>query len=169
MPVRVTVMPPDAAQVAMVPVDAAVVVSRPDAAQVAIAPTTDAGAATPVVDKAKEASTLAKDGRDALSEGEAAKALDLFEQSLKLKKDKRTYVDRGRALHNLGRTDEAIASIDEAIAMSEGYLTAWEQKGLILWSAQKYDQARPVLEKYLELAPDGPRADQFRKMLDEPK
>ena len=84
-------------------------------------------------------------------------------------KDKRTYVDRGRALHNLGRTDEAVASIDEAIKMSESYAQAWEQKGKILWSAQRYGEARTALEMYLQLQPDGPSADTIRKMLDEPR
>ncbi len=163
----VPVARPDAAVVAMVP-DAAVPVARPDAAVVVINPPTgDAGVAAP--DKGKEAAALATKARAALAEGEAQQALDLFDQALKLKKDKRTYVDRGRALHNLGRTDEAVASIDEAIKMSESYAQAWEQKGKILWSAQRYGEARTALEMYLQLQPDGPSAETIRKMLDEPR
>jgi tetratricopeptide (TPR) repeat protein len=154
---QVAVLTPDAAQVAMITPDSAVPVARPDA-QV------DSG-----IDKAKEAAALAAKGRAALSEGEPQAAIDLFDQALKLRKDKRTYVDRGRALHNLGKTDEAVASIDEAIRMSASYAPAWEQKGLILWSAQRYGDARPALEMYLQLTPDGPKAETIRKMLDEPR
>ncbi len=161
--------PIDAGRVAVVR-DAAV---HPDAATVAMT-TPDASVAVPAVadagiDKGKEAAALAAKGRAALAEGEPQAALDLFDQSLKIKKDKRTFVDRGRALHNLGKTDLAVASIDQAIAMSQGYAPAWEQKGLILWSAQRYGDARPALETYLSLVPDGTKADTIRKMLDEPR
>jgi len=159
----VAMITPDAAVVAMRP-DAAVAVPRPDAAVVVA--TGDAGTTAPA---GGSATALATKGREELSRGEPAKALDLFDQSLKIKKDKRVYVDRGRALHNLGRTDEAIASIDEAIKMSNTYAPAWEQKGLILWSAQRYGDARPALEMYLSLQPEGPKADTIRKMLDEPR
>jgi regulator of sirC expression with transglutaminase-like and TPR domain len=53
--------------------------------------------------------------------------------------------------------------------MSASYAPAWEQKGLILWSAQRYGDARPALEMYLQLTPDGPKAETIRKMLDEPR
>lgn len=155
---------PDAAVVATAS-DAAVVLPRPDAATAVASNPVDGGA----VDKGKEASALASKAREALAEGDAQQALDLFDEALKLKKDKRTFVDRGRALHNLGKTDEAVASIDEAIKMSESYAPAWEQKGLILWSAQRYGDARPALEMYLQLQPDGPKAETIRKMLDEPR
>lgn len=162
---------PDAAKIAKVdaavPPDAAVVAMRPDAAVVVPVATGDAGVAT--VDKNKEAAALATKGRTKLSEGEPQEALDLFDQSLKLKRDKRTFVDRGRALANLGKVDEAISSYDEAIKMSESYAPAWEQKGLTLWSAQRYGDARPALEMYLQLQPEGPKSETIRKMLDEPR
>jgi len=169
----VVMVRPDAVKVAMVPdaavppPDAAVVAMRPDAAVVVPVATGDAGVAT--VDKNKEAAGLATKGRTKLSEGEPQEALELFDQSLKLKKDKRTYVDRGRALANLGKIDEAVSSYDEAIKISESYAPAWEQKGLTLWSAQRYGDARPALEMYLQLQPEGPKSETIRKMLDEPR
>jgi hypothetical protein len=53
--------------------------------------------------------------------------------------------------------------------MNESYAPAYEQKGMMLWSAQRYSQARPVLEKYLELDPTGKKADTIRSMLEENK
>ena len=39
----------------------------------------------------------------------------------------------------------------------------------MLWSAQRYTDARPVLEHYLELDPTGKKADTIRSMLEENK
>ena len=185
---------PDAAEpdafVAMAPADAA----RPDAAVVAVAtdaaPRPDATAiahhadasvaladattrvATEVdagTDKSKEAKTLYDKGHAALEDGDPDLALDLLEQSLKLKRSATTYLERARALQRLNRIDEAIASADEAIALSKSLASAYELKGMILWSAQRHAEARPVLEKYLELKPDGPHADRIKGMLEEQK
>ena len=40
---------------------------------------------------------------------------------------------------------------------------------MALWSARRYQEARPALEKYLELDPDGRKAELIRGMLDEPR
>jgi DNA-binding response OmpR family regulator len=170
---------PDAAVAMTPPIDAAVAVARPDAA---IVPRPDAaviatvprdaatGSATPTGDdKTKEARQLYDKGHDALEEGDAAGALELLDESLKLRKTARTYLDRARALQRLGRVDDAVASVDEAIKMNSSYAPAYEQKGMLLWSAQRYQEARPVLEKYLELDPNGKRATLIRGMLDEQK
>jgi tetratricopeptide (TPR) repeat protein len=69
----------------------------------------------------------------------------------------------------MNRIDEAVASIDDAIEINDRYAPAYEQKGMLLWSAQRYAEARPVLEKYLELEPDGRKAPLIRSMLDEPR
>jgi DNA-binding response OmpR family regulator len=167
------VPPGDAMQVAQVrrdasvmvaPVDAAQVVQvRPDAAAVAVAPA-DAG-----IDKAKEAKALYDKGHLALEDGDAEKALDLLDQSLKLRRQSRTLLERARALQRLRRIDDAVASIDDAINMNENYAPAWEQKGMLLWSEKRYTDARPALEMYLQLDPDGKKADTIRSMLDSPR
>jgi len=93
----------------------------------------------------------------------------MLEQSLKLKRSATTYLERARALQRLNRVDEAVASVDEAIALSKSMAAAYELKGMILWSAQRHAEARPVLEKYLELKPDGAHAERIKGMLEEPK
>jgi len=155
---------PDAAAVVQVRPDAATVVQvRPDAGSVAVS-TADAG-----IDKGKEARALFDKAHLALEEGDAEEALALLDQSIKLKKQSKTLLERARALQRLRRIDEAVASIDDAIKMNESYAPAWEQKGMLLWSEKKYAEARPALEMYLQLAPDGARADTIRSMLDEPR
>jgi DNA-binding response OmpR family regulator/tetratricopeptide (TPR) repeat protein len=156
--------PADAATVVQAPRDAATVVQAPlDAATVAVA-TADAG-----IDKAKEARILFDKAHSALEDGDADQALELLDQSLKLRRQARTLLERARALQRLRRIDEAIASIDDAIKMNDSYAPAWEQKGTLLWSEKKYSEARPALEMYLQLAPDGARAATIRSMLDEPR
>jgi DNA-binding response OmpR family regulator len=144
---------PDAAVVATVARDAAVASTAADAGR----------------DKSKQARALYDQGHEALEDGDAEAALDLLDQSLKLRKTARTYLERARALVRLNRTDEALASIDEAIKLNTRYAPAYEQKGMILWSAQRHAEARPVFEKYLELDPNGRRAAMIRSMLDEPR
>jgi hypothetical protein len=149
---------PDAA----VRVDAAVV-PKADAA-VQLATTEDAG-----IDKAKEARDLYNKGHTALEDGDPETALDLLDQSLAMKRSQRTYLEKARALQRMSKIDEAIEAIDSAMNMGKSYAPAWEQKGMLLWSAQRYNEARPVLEHYLELDPTGKKADTIRSMLEENK
>ena len=169
---------PDAAEVAVAPVDAAVAVAAIDAAvpradaaprppandAAVVATSTDAGP-----DKKKDAKALYDKGHLALEDGDAEKALDLLDQSLKLQKTAKTLLERARALQRLNRIDEAVASVDDAIALNKNNAQAYEQKGRILWSAQRYAEARPAFEKYLELEPEGRSAEKIRAMLDEQK
>ncbi len=164
----VAVTTPHDAGVAVVRPDARV---RPDAAVVAVAPrdaavasTADAG-----IDKNKEARVLYDKAHEALEEGDPEAALELLDQSLKLRKTARSYLERARALQRLGRIDDAVVAVDEAIRMNRTYAPAYEQKGMILWSAQRYADARAPLEKYLELEPEGRSAARIRAMLDEPR
>jgi hypothetical protein len=157
-------VPADAATVVQTPRDAGALVQTPrDAGMVAVA-TADAG-----IDKAKEARALYDKAHAALEDGDADQALELLDQSLKLRRQSRTLLERARALQRLRRIDDAIASIDDAIKMNDSYAPAWEQKGMLLWSEKKYAEARPALEMYLQLAPDGARAETIRSMLDEPR
>lgn len=149
---------PDAA----VRADAAVV-PRADAT-VQLATTEDAG-----IDKAKEARDLYNKGHTALEDGDPETALDLLDKSLAMKRSQRTYLEKARALQRMSKIDEAIEAIDAAMKMGESYAPAWEQKGMLLWSAQRYNEARPVLEHYLELDPTGKKADTIRSMLEENK
>jgi hypothetical protein len=175
---RVVQQRPDAAQVAQQTPDAAmlaerpdaavkpdaatqIVQQRPDAAQVASAD--DGG-----TDKTKEAKALYDKGHAALEDGDPQGALELLDKSLAVKKSGRTYMEKARALQRLQKIDEAIAAVDEAIKLKVGP-SGYEQKGMILWSAQRYPEARAVLEQYLEMDPTGKRAETIRAMLEENK
>ena len=170
---------PDAAAIVARVVDAGVR-ARPDAARVAVAvdasvhvaAATDANANAPVgdgsADRVREARVLLEQAHAALEDGDPDKALALADQSLALRKTARTYLERGRALQRLGQTDEALKSVDEAMTIVNDYAPAWEQRGMILWAARRHDEARPALEKYLELDPTGKDAASVRQMLGQP-
>jgi DNA-binding response OmpR family regulator len=166
--------PTDAAVVAHVPADAALALHVPVDAGVAIAPrhdaavvaTADAGAGG---DKAKDARDLMEKAHDAIDEGDYEKALSLTEASLKLRKTARTYLVRAQALQRLDRVDDALQSVDEAMKIIADYAPAWELRGMILWSARRYDDARAALTRYLELEPNGKSAPAVRRLLQEPR
>jgi DNA-binding response OmpR family regulator len=166
----VVVARPDAS-VATVRPDAAVATVRPDAATIAVTPRPDAavGDGSANADKTNQARALFDKAHEALEDGDPEFALELLDQSIKLRKTARSYLERARALQRLGKVDDAVTAVDEAIKMNSSYAPAYEQKGMILWSAQRYGDARPALEKYLELEPQGRSAAKIRAMLDESK
>ncbi len=146
--------------------DAGIAMARPDAGMVATSPQ---GAGDAGADKTKEARVLFDKAHEALEDGDPELALELLDQSIRLRKTARSYLERARALQRLNRIDDAVAAVDEAIKMNTSFPPAYEQKGMILWSAQRYSDARPALQKYLELDPDGKSAPKIRAMLDESK
>ena len=106
---------------------------------------------------------------DALEEGDFARAFQLADASLKLRRTARTYLLRAQALQRLDRVDDALASVDAATQLAPGYGTVWELRGRILWAAQRHDEARTAFEKFLELEPAGARAAVVRRLLNEPR
>jgi hypothetical protein len=125
--------------------------------------TTDGGAEG--TDKTKEARVLLEQAHDALEDGDNEKALQLADASLKLRKTARTFLERARALQRLERIDEAIKSVDSALEIVSDYAPAWLQRGRLLASARRKDEAKVALEKYLELEPNGKDAADARQTL----
>jgi Flp pilus assembly protein TadD len=164
---------PDAPQVAApspspridagAPIDAVEIVIRPLDAAVAPTGTPDA-----VPDHVRQAKALMDQANDALQEGDFEKALELAEQSLKLRKTARTYLVRAQALQRLDRVEEALASVDAAQTAAPRYASVYELRGRILWAARRKEEARSAYMKFLELEPNTPRAAQVRALLDTP-
>jgi CheY-like chemotaxis protein len=145
---------------------ATVAVDAPAGRDAAVVP---ANAGSAEVDLLKQARLLQEAAHAALDENDPNKALDLAEQSLKLRKTARTYLEQARALRRLDRIDDALAAVDNAMAIVQTYAPAWLERGMILWSARRIDEARPALEKYLELDPNGRDAASVRQMLEPPQ
>ncbi len=169
--------PPADAAPALANVDAAAALPPIDAAAPVDAPlavVVDAGVAI-AIDPVVQAKTLAEQARAALDESDDAKALMLADQSLKLRRTARTYMLKATALQRLGKVDLAIDAIDLAIDIykrndpgnTASQAGAWEQKGRVLWAANRKDEAKTALARSLELAPNQPHAAQLHKMIDE--
>ncbi len=151
----------DASEVALPPpIDAT---PAPDAATAVVV---DAGAAPLPVDKNKEASALRDQANAALDEGDADRALDLANRSIKLRRTAQAYLARGRALERLNHLDQALESFDQALELAPTFAATWQAKGMALWSARRRDEARTTLEEYLKLAPGAKDAATLRQMLD---
>jgi hypothetical protein len=153
-------MAPDAA-VRVATIDAGMPVGRPDAgSRVA---TVDAG-----VDRNKEASRLKDEAAAALADGDTEHALELAEQSLQLRRTAQAYLVQARALQRSGRTDDALIAATSARDLAPGYYMTHHELGMILLSARRNAEARPELEKYLELAPNDKDAETVRQLLAAP-
>jgi CheY-like chemotaxis protein len=153
----------DDAQLVVV-VDAAVAIDAApkavDAAVVAI----DAAAKDDPIAKAKE---LYDQAFTALEEGRFDKALELVEQSLKLRKTARSFLLRAQALQRLGRVDEALVSL-QAGEQTFPSPAIYEARARILKAAGRNAEARDAIMKYLELVPDrGPTVKLFKQWLEE--
>lgn len=152
--------------------DAAPPVAPPDAAP----PVPDAAQeaprsvepAPPVVDKpdpAREAKALLLKARKALAEGNHTGALLHADEALALKKSARAYLVRAAALQGLVRLEDALASIDRAIALADGHAEGWLARGRVLDVLGRTGEAKAAFTRFLELAPNGPAADEVRRRL----
>ena len=86
-----------------------------------------------------------------------------------------SYFNSCALLYNAGKMDDAIVACDQAIALDPGRADTYFIKGSALFgngkigSDGKYEVPPGTLEaldKYLELAPDGPHASDVHAMLD---
>lgn len=77
-------------------------------------------------------------------------------------------LDRGVILLHLGRTDEGIAALEEALVLSPSSESALNQVVSLMIGAGRPDAARPHVQRLLELDPQHPRAAQMREWLAQP-
>ncbi len=84
------------------------------------------------------------------------------------------YFNEGAILTNSGKVDQANAAFDKAIAADPAKAEAWYQKGVNLLGKATVDkegkmvappEASQALNKYLELAPNGPNAEAAKQLL----
>ena len=119
--------------------------------------------ATPVV--GQEWKTFRDAAYNALESGNASLALVQANKSLALVKNARAFLLKASALQKLGHPDEALASIDGALALEGGYAPTWQQKGQLLWSLGRHDEAKKAFTRFLELSPTGSAADHIRGLM----
>jgi len=77
------------------------------------------------------------------------------DQSIQLKPDyAEAWSNRGNALHDLKRYEEALASFERALELKPDYAEAWSNKGSTLHELKRFDGAIAHYDKALSLKPD---------------
>ncbi|MBA3541015.1 MAG: DUF4388 domain-containing protein [Deltaproteobacteria bacterium] len=157
-------------------IDAGVVDAAPQLridAGVPVAPDAAVSDAGVVLSRKDQAKVLYDAARAALDDSKFTAALDLIEQSLKQHRTGRGFLVKATVLQRLERVDEAVAALDAAIAIvaqtAGDYPQAWEQKGWLLWTAKRRDEAIAAFEHYLELVPNGANSTKIRAMIEKPR
>ncbi|PSR15650.1 serine/threonine protein kinase [filamentous cyanobacterium CCP3] len=97
-------------------------------------------------------------------QGKLLAALALYESTNRLMPAMfEAWLDRGRVLQKLGRSAEAIAAIDQAIARNRESAEAWTVRGEATWTLRRYDQAIIAAEKALQINPNYGPAKELRQ------
>src|SRR5687767_7827629 len=102
-----------------------------------------------------EAIALFNQGQDAHEKGELKAAIDLYEKALKLLPDfPEAELQRGSAYQSLGDLSTAEAAFRKAVALREDWSLALANLGSLLVRKGKYDEARPILKRAIEVDAD---------------
>jgi Flp pilus assembly protein TadD len=97
-------------------------------------------------------------------QGRLLAALELYEATNRLMPAMaEAWLDRGRVLHKLGRSAEAIVAVDEAIARNRESAEAWTVRGEATWALNRYNQAVLAFEKALQIDPNYGPAKELRE------
>ena len=88
-------------------------------------------------------------------QGQPLLGLRVSDQAIQLKPDyAEAWSNRGNALHELKRFDEAIAHYDKALSLKPDYAKGWSNKGSTLHELKRFDEAIAHYDKALSLKPD---------------
>ena len=72
------------------------------------------------------------------------------------------FADRGEALRQMDRTQEALWDFDQALAANPGLVATWNNRGLALSALKRFDEALASFDRALALSPQSPEAHNNR-------
>jgi predicted O-linked N-acetylglucosamine transferase (SPINDLY family) len=101
-------------------------------------------------------------GLAAYQKGRSEEAAELIGRAIALAATSQMHTNRGAALQSLGRTDEAIASYRQAVALDPGFADPHYNLGLLYHSLGRHDEAAACFEKVLALSSG--HADAFNNL-----
>lgn len=88
---------------------------------------------------------------------------ELFGKAIRINPDvAEAYNNRGNALKDLGRPDEAIADYDKAISLRPDYAEAYNNRGIVFKDLNRLDEAIASYDKAISLKPDNAEAHNNR-------
>ncbi len=115
----------------------------------------------------EDPAALAKMGDEYFEKNMFGPAIEIYEKALKLNpNDIDTYNDLGLAYHYTGQSATAIERLRKGTEVMPSYQRIWLSLGYILLSSDRKDEARPVLKKAMELAPESTVGVEAKRMLD---
>ncbi len=163
--------PSDAAITVAVALDAGVAVALDAGVAVAVALDASVDARVSAADMVKQARLFMEQASTALTAREFPAAIKLAEASLRLRKTARAFLVKAQALQGLGQVEEALAAIAAAEALTKDapFPFVYELRARVLRAARRKDEARAPMERYLQLAPNGDSAPEFKRWLHEPQ
>ena len=121
---------------------------------------------TPAPAGGPSAQELLAQARAARSGGRLDEARALIDRGLAQKRTGALLALKADVLLSQGKQDEALTAADEAVRVSAGNAEVWLTKGAVHRARGDGAEARAALERYLQLAPQGRRADEVRKILE---
>ncbi len=97
------------------------------------------------------------EGRRALADGDAARALVLADRAVLAHEGEAAFhALRGAALVRLDRDDEAAGALDRALSLNDGYFAIHLERGLLAEQRGEWRLARSHLERSNQLLPNAP-------------
>jgi len=84
--------------------------------------------------------------------GDFARAAPAFERAIEIQPQANTWINLGLMYYYLGRSDDAVAAMQNALALAPNDHLAWSNLGDILWQAGRFDEANDAFARALELA-----------------
>lgn len=105
-----------------------------------------------------DSQALHEEGERWLASGHLDEAVRAFELALQQEERAATHNRLGVALARLGRTEEALAAFQRAVALDANQPSAWTNLGNAYQELGRLDEAREAYERALDLDPDHPLA-----------
>lgn len=119
----------------------------------------------------KNLNALIKLGNLYMDTEDFPKAIENYEKALAIDgKNQNVRVDMGACYRRIGRSDKALELFNEATKMEPTHAIGHLNAGIVLlYDFNKADEALPSFEKYLELAPSHPSANDIRTLVQDIK
>ena len=119
----------------------------------------------------KDLSALIRVGNLYMDTQRYGKAVDMYTRALEIDPmNNNVRVDLGTCYRYLGSSDKAVEAYRKAIEYDPNHANARLNLGVVLFDdMKKYPEAIKELEKFLELEPNSPRADDIRNILEQLK
>ena len=116
----------------------------------------------------KDPDEIAREANSLFANGQYNQAATLYRQLLTLGRDNAdTYNNLGITLHYLGRSGDALDSLNKGIAKDPSYQRIWLTSGYVNGQLGNFEQARTALASAVELNPDSDVGQSAQKMLEE--